>query len=141
VAYDNQCPFPFYSFSISFAAGASNPVTPVLLPSPIPSQPSLPGPFDNTKEVLILNLSQADNLLVQIDSLDTPPVSLDRATVIPPGYSITLAIGPVGYRQELGKSVLGWTLWYWPAGGVATVGFDANITYVQTQGGGGMVAP
>ena len=129
---NNICPLPFYGATFSYVAGAGYAPT-----------RSFIQPFDNTKEIIILNTSSADTLLVQIDEA-AAPASLTRATMVPAGQSITLSIGPVGYRTAFGGAVFGaqyWALYIQPSGGNVTIDFDVNITYVQGQGGGGMIAP
>ena len=131
---NNICPLPFYGATFAYVAGAGYAPTANFL-----------QPFENTKEIIILNTSTADTVLVQIDLFSPAPAALTRATMIPPGTSITLAVGPVGYRTTLGESnaagYLDWYLYIQPSGGNVTVDFNVNITYVQSQGGGGMVSP
>lgn len=131
---NNHCPLPWYSVTVPFPVAVGG----------FPKANFI-QPFDNTKEIIILNLSSVDNLLAQVDLLTPAPTSLTRATIIPPGYSITLAIGPAGYRTGMATPnsprTFSWNLYLWTPSGNVTVDFDANITYVQGQGGGGIVAP
>lgn len=122
---------------------------------------AIPAPYSNTKEIIVLNTSVADSLYIQIASvIDTDasgnstiaiPASLDPAvsTLILPGTALTLAVGPEGYRAPMARS----TFWRDNYGGkfnsfnllfyapTVTLDFDVNVTYVQSPGGGGGLAP
>jgi hypothetical protein len=144
-------PLPFDGFTLAFAAGAQ-------------IFEADPAPFSNTKEIIILNNSSDDPIYAKIRSVHPSfPTTLNTATstLIPPGTSLTLAIGPEGYRSPLATST------YWASNGAwayavtpppnptlgasclnlvlyaptVTVDFSVNITYVQCPGGGGGITP
>lgn len=139
-------PYPFEGFSLSFAIGD-------------PAKEADPAPYSNTKEILILNTSPADTIIAAIVPVyPTFPNTLTSGTIIPPGYSVSLAIGPEGYRNALATNA------FWqdqarivlpgpvitPSGSrynlviyapTITIGFDVGITYVQSPGGGGGISP
>jgi len=127
-------PLPFQSFTLSIPVGT------VVEASP--------APFSNTKEILILNTSQNDAIQVKIDTVNPvfPVAPLTNATVIPAGASVTLAIGPEGYRNPMATAAF-WAAWsgsnlnlVFDAPGAAAP-IDVNVTYVQSPGGGGGVTP
>jgi hypothetical protein len=140
---------PFDGYTLSFSAGSQ-------------IFEASPAPYSNTKEVIIYNGSEDDPIYVKVRSVfPNFPATLPAATstIIPPGSSITLAIGPEGYRSALATAA------YWAANGVGpfavppnpvlaisclnivfyaptvTTDFSVNVTYVQSPGGGGGVTP
>lgn len=131
-------PLPFESFTLSLAA-------------PLTVTEANPAPYSNTKEIIILNTSTADDLRVKVDVVfpALPASPLTNAAIIPPGSSLTLAIGPEGYRNPLATSAF----WALSSGTrlnlvfeavtitAPAVTLDVNITYVQSPGGGGGVTP
>ena len=138
IAQTPLSPLPFESFTLSLAAALT------------PTEAD-PAPYSNTKEIIILNTSTADDLRVKVDTVfpALPATPLTNAAIIPAGSSITLAIGPEGYRNPLATAAF----WATSAGSRLNLVFEAvsitqpaqsldvNITYVQSPGGGGGVTP
>ena len=131
-------PYPFESFTLSLALGTVAEAD--------------PAPYSNTKEVIILNTSAADAVRFKVADVSggAPFAAVGTDSVyLPAGASITLAIGPEGYRQPLATSA------WWAAqnGSGLNVVFEAltvtapaqsvdlSVTYVQSPGGAGAVAP
>lgn len=131
-------PLPFTGFSVTVAVGAVVELD--------------PAPFNNTKEVVINNLSSTDSILAQVAVVfPAVPVigALTTATVIPASSSFSFCIGSEGNRNPLG------TLAYWNGGAFPGTGSllnivvgvpagaaspaDINITYIQCAGGGGKI--
>jgi hypothetical protein len=106
-----------------------------------------PAPFSNTKEIVFLNLSPTDTVLIQIVDVSAGlplPGSMTEANsvVLPPGAARTMCIGPEGERQPLATQAF----WVASPGANLNVVFralagvpdvDLNITYIQSRGGGG----
>lgn len=106
-----------------------------------------PAPFNNTKELVVLNLDGDNRVFMQIVDVGEPPalpaavdVNLGNSTVIPAGASFSVCLGSEGSRHAI-STVAGWT-----ANGPgsqfilvfkAESGNDVNvnITYVQSIGG------
>ena len=138
IAQTPLSPLPFESFTLSLA--------PALTPTEAD-----PAPYSNTKEIIILNTSTADDLRVKVDTVfpSLPATPLTNAAIIPAGASLTLSIGPEGYRNPLATAAF----WATSAGSrlnlvfeavtitAPAVALDVNITYVQSPGGGGGVTP
>jgi hypothetical protein len=131
-------PLPFESFTLSLAA-------------PLTVTEANPAPYSNTKEIILLNTSTADDVRVKVDVVfpALPATPLTNAAIIPPGASLTLAIGPEGYRNPLATAAF----WALSSGTrlnlvfeavtitAPAVSLDVNVTYVQSPGGGGGVTP
>lgn len=128
-------PLPFEAFTITLPDDAT-----VVQPDR--------GMYNNTKELLVLNLSSTDNVLMRIVDLGDPPLNpsdpalltLATSTLIPAGASISLCLGTESKRQAVRTS----TEWNveGPGSQLALVfraesGEDVqvNITYVQSIGG------
>ena len=103
-----------------------------------------PPPYNNTKEIIVFNPSAGADVYMKIVDLTSGlpaagTVTAATSTLIPPGGSLTLAIGPEGDRQPLG------TVAFWAAGNGSNLGivfkqtlnvsYAIQITYVQTVGG------
>lgn len=110
-----------------------------------------PGPYSNTKEILLLNGS-ASRIFVQMRVLEGIPLVLPAAgtitaansTIIPANGSLSLCIGPEGCRNQIAS------LAFWlepnPGSRIALVflaesgvNLELNVTYIQNAGGGGSV--
>lgn len=129
-------PLPFVGFTLT-------------LPDALTVVEANPQPFNNTKEVVILNTSTTDRVFVKIVCLEgTPPVlpaavtvDLLTSTLLPVGQSFSFCIGPEGIRNAFG-TVAFWTAN--PGSRLAIVlkaesglNIEVNITYLQTVGGVG----
>ena len=133
------CPLPFKGFTIS-------------LPDADTVVEADPAPYNNTKEIVVLNLGAAA-ILMRILDLGTPPtlpvgavdsanaIAYANSTVIPAGASFSLCIGTEGNRNAI-STAAGWAAngpgsQFVLAFRLAEAG-DAvrvNITYVQAVGG------
>lgn len=116
-------PLPASSFSVVLGAGANTELT--------------PQPFDNTKEILILNLDSTNEAWAQF-STTTAALTSTTSIRIPAGTAVTLAIGPVGERNPLRLAASpspyqaghAMRLLMRASAGTPTV----NVTYVQARG-------
>ena len=130
------CPYPFISETLT-----------------LPNETTIvegTGPYNNTKEILILNLDDTNALYVRILDLgsaaaipaDPTLVQQSNSLVIPAGLAVSLAIGSEGQRNQIAPTS------FWAASGPGTkfvlafraaAGEDvlANVTYIQNSGGEG----
>lgn len=136
-------PLPFTSYQLTFVAAGVV----------VEAGGALGGfaPFSNTKEIIILNLSAADAIRVAVAQVlpALPASPLPNSAIIPAGASLTLAVGPEGYRNPMESSA--W--WALHNGSRLNLCFEAvsitqpavslpiSVTYVQSPGGGGGVTP
>ena len=136
-------PLPFTSYQLSFVAAGVV----------VEAGGALGGfaPFSNTKEIVILNLSAADAVRVAVAQVlpALPASPLPNSAIIPAGSSLTLAVGPEGYRNPMADS----SWWTTYNGSRLNLCFEAisitapaatldiSVTYVQSPGGGGGVTP
>lgn len=79
-------PLPAVSYSAVLGTGAN-------------TEPST-QPFDNTKEILVLNLDSTDTALIAFQT-GTGALTTANSLRLPPGTAVTLAIGPQGERNPL----------------------------------------
>lgn len=120
-------PYPTVSFSVTLGAGANT--------------EAAPQPFDNTKEILVLNLDAANEALIRF-ATDGGAVALTTANSLrlPAGTAVTLAIGPTGERNPLRTAASPqpyptvtaepMSLWFRAAAGAPVI----NVTYVNSRG-------
>lgn len=131
-------PYPFEAFTLSLVLGTVAEAS--------------PAPYSNTKEIIVLNTSTADAIKFKVADVSggAPFAAIGTDSVLlPAGASITLAVGPEGYRQPLATSA--W--WAVENGSGLNLVFEAStvtqpaqsvdvvVTYVQSPGGAGAVAP
>ena len=105
-----------------------------------------PAPYNNTKELLVLNTSATDRVFMQIVSAgetpalpDTGDVTAANSVIIPVNGAVALCIGVEGRRQAIG-TIAHWTanqgsnllLVFQTESGTNVV---VNVTYVQDIGG------
>lgn len=128
-------PVPFIGFTIT-------------LPDDVTIVEPDPAPYNNTKEIVILNLSETDAAFVRILDVGEPPVipadptlvQASNSTQIPAGASFSLCIGTESQRHAI-RSTAGWA-----SGGPGSqfvlafraatgTNVDLNITYIQSIGG------
>jgi hypothetical protein len=103
------------------------------------------APYSNTKEIVILNLSEADPVYVRIVALTeqpaTLPASLTATTslVVPASGSVTLCVGAEGERNAI-RTLANWNAQV--GGSCFVLAFfspgdagEVNVTYINTVGG------
>lgn len=112
-------PLPSNGFTVSVAAGA-------------PTEAN-PAPFQNTKEIIILNLDDTDTLLVQFGDPTTAVMTTANCTQVPPSTAISLCVGAEGDRVPLfvGGGATDLNLLFQAAAGGP---IDVNVTYVNCRG-------
>lgn len=130
-------PYPFWSFTLT-------------LPDETTIVEPTVGPYNNTKEILVLNMDDANAAYMRILDLgsaaaipaDPTLVQQSNSLVIPAGSAVSLSLGTEGERNAVHPAA------WWLANGPGTkfvlafraaAGTDVlvNVTYVQNTGGHG----
>lgn len=128
-------PKPFDSFSLTLASNAT-------------VYELDPAPYSNTQSVIFFNPSTTQTIYVQVATTAggvplAAAVTAANSVWVPPGASVTLAIGSEGLRNQLNTAA------YWagaPGAGLNIVvklgsgaSLDINVTYMNNLGGGGFI--
>ena len=118
----------------------------VSLPDAVTVVEASPAPYSNTNEVLILNTSASDAILVQVAVVSggLPGTIGTDSTIVPAGSEVTLTIGTEGDRNPLATSAFwaantgsGLNIVFQAATATGTMPLLVNVTYVQKRGGAG----
>jgi hypothetical protein len=124
-------PLPFLGFTVT-------------LPDNVTVVELDPQPYSNTKEVLFLNTSATDRVLVKVVDLGSGlpaagSITSANSTVIPAGASLNLCLGMEGCRMPLG-TVAFWAVTPGSKLGIvllAESGTDIEVNVTYTNGVGG----
>lgn len=127
-------PLPFLGFTL-------------ILPDNVTVVEANPQPFNNTKEILLLNLSTTDRVFVQVVDLALSggilpaagTITFLNSAIVPAGGSLGICFGTEGERNAMA------TVAFWAVNpgsklcivfkSEAGVGVQINVTYVQNVGG------